>query len=247
MRIAPRLIAYLAAWLRRSKGRLWLPVHRAIARAYQAFRLALPSERTIERIVSALRGSGLFSFSGGRGRGHELMMALPGSVGASFNFVTKKNPTVCPAITSLRDTRDSNSGFAGVTGDAARRETGGRAALERTGFALAKEFQRTWWDNCKVTPPPIPVLAADITAKLRGGASATDILAALERLLSRHHMLAVDHGLTRQVWSWSGLLADFRRIEFPGSPAAWYRRDRANRSAISQQISQSFGQLKPNP
>jgi hypothetical protein len=202
--------------------------------------MALPSDRTIERIVAALRGCGLFAFSGGRGRGHELMMALPGSVGATFNFAMKKNPTVFPVYSSLKDNTDRNSGFAGATGDVAKRETGGKAALERTGFALARQFLRAWWDNCKVLPPPVPVLAAAIVEKLRRGASAADILGELQRLLHRHHALAVDHGLTSRSWSWAGLLADFRRMEFAGTPADWYRADRAARAEIAAQIRESM-------
>jgi hypothetical protein len=191
--------------------------------------------------VAALRGCGLFVFSGGVGRGHELMMALPGSVGASFHFSMKKNPTVFPCASSLRDTADRNSGGAGATGHVPPRETGGHAALERCGFALARQFSEKWWDNCKVQMPPVPVLAAAIVEKLRSGASAADILGELQRLLHRHHMLAVDHGLTSRSWSWAGLVADFRRTEFSGSPAEWYRRDRAARAEIAAQIRESMG------
>jgi hypothetical protein len=241
VKLVSRLISYLAAWLRRSRGRLWLPVHRAIARAYQAFREALPSDRTIERIVAALRSCGLFVFQGGRGRGNELLMALPATVGASFHFSVKKNPTVSPCASSLRDNQQSNSGGAGATGGVPPRETGGVAALERCGFALAREAIEKWWDNCKVVPPPLPVLAMEITSKLRAGASAADVLAALEHLLHRHHMLAVDSGRTSRAWSWSGLVADFRRTEFRGSPAAWYRADRAARAEIQDRIRESMG------
>jgi hypothetical protein len=241
VKLVSRIIAYLSAWLRRSRGRLWLPVHRAIARAYQAFRLALPSERTIHRIIAALRGCGLFAFSGGRGRGNELMMALPGSVGAAFHFVTKKKVPIFPVYSSFQDSTASNSGFAGDTGHVPPRETGGPAALERTGFALAREAIEKWWDNCKVVPPPLPVLAMEITSKLRAGASAADILGELQRLLHRHHMFAVDHGLTSRSWSWAGLVADFRRTEFRGSPAAWYRADRAARAEIHAQLQKLMG------
>jgi hypothetical protein len=203
--------------------------------------MALPSERTIHRIIAAMRSSGLFVFQGGRGRGHELMMALPGSVGAAFHFVTKKKVPIFPVYSSFQDSTASNSACGGDTGHVPPRETGGVAALERCGFALARQFRLRWWDNCKVQMPPVPVLAMEITAKLRGGASAADILATLEQLLIRHHMLAVDHGLTSRTWSWSGLVADFRRHEFPGTPAAWYRADRAARAEIAERIRQSMG------
>jgi hypothetical protein len=241
LKLVSRLISYLAAWLRRSRGRLWLPVYKAIARAYQAFREALPSDRTIERIVAALRSCGLFVFQGGRGRGNELLMALPATVGASFHFSVKKNPTVSPCASSQGDKTASNSASGGATGHVPPRETGGHAALERCGFALARQFSEKWWDNCKVVPPPVPVLAAAIVEKLRSGASAADILGELQRLLHRHHALAVDHGLTSRAWSWSGLVADFRRTEFRGSPAAWYRADRAARAEIQDRIRESMG------
>jgi hypothetical protein len=241
LKLVSRLISYLAAWLRRSRGRLWLPVHRAIARAYKAFRLALPSERTIHRIIAAMRSCGLFVFQGGRGRGNELLMALPGSVGAAFHFSVQKKVPIFPVYSSFQDSTASNSGGAGATGHVPPRETGGVAALERCGFALARQFCSTWWDNCKVQMPPVPVLAAAIVEKLRRGASAADILAALEQLLIRHHMLAVDHGLTSRTWSWSGLLADFRRMEFAGSPDTWYRADRAARAEIQDRIRESMG------
>jgi hypothetical protein len=203
--------------------------------------MALPSERTIHRIIAALRGCGLFVFSGGGGRGDLLRFALAGSVGASFNFVTKKRVPIFPATTSQSDKTDSNSACGGDTGDVARRETGGPAALERAGFALARQFLRAWWDNCKVLPPPVPVLAAAIVEKLRRGASAADILGELQRLLHRHHALAVDHGRTSRSWSWAGLIVDFRRMEFAGTPAEWYRRDRAARAEIAERIRQSMG------
>jgi hypothetical protein len=80
----------------------------------------------------------------------------------------------------------------------------------------------------------------EITSKLRAGASAADVLAALEQLLIRHHMLAVDHGRTSRSWSWSGLVADFRRCEFSGSPSEWYRADRQQRAEIAERIRQSM-------
>jgi hypothetical protein len=155
----------------------------------------------------------------------------------------KEKGTISQMIPSFQDKNFSNSGCAGFTGGAPKRETAGPEALKRIAFALARKFLEKWWDNCKVVPPPPAVFAPDIVEKLKAGALAADILFQLERLLTRHHMLAVDNGLTRRAWTWSGLLSDFRKLDFRSSPAGWYRQDRKVRSKIRIQIAQSLSSV----
>jgi hypothetical protein len=72
------------------RGKLWFNFHRAIGGCFRAYRIALPSERTLHRIIAALRKSGMFVFQGGLGRSNELLMARHGTTRAAFNFMPEK-------------------------------------------------------------------------------------------------------------------------------------------------------------